>query len=179
MARMMRPKAGPLVVIVSPYSGDVEANVAYARECMRESLKRGEEPYAQHLLLPQVLDDTVPGERSRGMEVGWAWMERADLVAVYVNKGISDGMMQDIQAASQMKKEIEFRELPPPFVLTDEHLDLLRTIDNSGTYYVPADRRSVQPKTLRSLYAEGYVFSKDRLQQIVELTPKGKAAIGA
>jgi len=38
-----------LVVIESPYAGDIEANVKYARECMSDCLKRGEAPIASHL----------------------------------------------------------------------------------------------------------------------------------
>ena len=31
-----------LVILESPYAGDVPANVAYARACLRDSLMRGE-----------------------------------------------------------------------------------------------------------------------------------------
>ena len=48
-----------LVIIESPYAGDIEKNVAYARDCVRDSLMRGEAPYASHLLYtqPNILDD--------------------------------------------------------------------------------------------------------------------------
>jgi hypothetical protein len=39
------------VILESPYAGDVEANVAYARAAVRDSLMRGEAPIASHLLL--------------------------------------------------------------------------------------------------------------------------------
>jgi hypothetical protein len=42
-----------LVIIESPYAGEVEANVAYARACMRDSLGHGEAPIASHLLYTQ------------------------------------------------------------------------------------------------------------------------------
>lgn len=32
------------VILESPYAGEVEANVAYARLCMRDSISRGEAP---------------------------------------------------------------------------------------------------------------------------------------
>ena len=38
-----------LVILESPYAGDVEANVEYARACVRDSLSRGEAPIASHL----------------------------------------------------------------------------------------------------------------------------------
>ena len=34
----------PLVIIESPFAGDVDTNVKYARACMRDSLNRGESP---------------------------------------------------------------------------------------------------------------------------------------
>lgn len=46
------------VVIESPLKGDYERNTAYARLALRDSLKRGEIPFASHLLYPQTLDDT-------------------------------------------------------------------------------------------------------------------------
>lgn len=51
-----------LVIVESPYAGDIEANVAYARRCLRDSLARGEAPIASHLLYTQegVLRDDVP-----------------------------------------------------------------------------------------------------------------------
>lgn len=53
-----------MVIVESPYAGDIERNVAYARACIADCLKRGEAPFASHLLYtqPGVLDDGVPAE---------------------------------------------------------------------------------------------------------------------
>lgn len=90
------------VVIESPYSSGtvvsipavVARNVRYLRACMRDSVLRGESPYASHGLLTQegVLDDTIPEERTRGIEAGFAWREVADLTVFYVDLGWSGGM---------------------------------------------------------------------------------------
>jgi hypothetical protein len=63
------------VVLESPFAGDVEANLKYARECMADCLRRGEAPIASHLLYtqPGILDDTKPEERKLGMEAGFTW----------------------------------------------------------------------------------------------------------
>ncbi len=100
-----------LVVIESPYSGDVERNTAYLKECIKDSLKRGEAPYASHLFYTQVLDDTVPEERKQGMEAGFAWGQKADLVAVYTDLGMSGGMKIGIEVAEKTGKTIEYRTL--------------------------------------------------------------------
>src|SRR5690606_21487830 len=38
------------VIVESPYAGDVETHVAYARAALRDCLSRGEAPIASHLL---------------------------------------------------------------------------------------------------------------------------------
>jgi hypothetical protein len=59
-----------LVILESPYAGDVAANTAYARACVRDSLSRGEAPLASHLLYtqPGILRYDVPDERQRGID---------------------------------------------------------------------------------------------------------------
>ena len=100
-----------VVIIISPYSGDVETNVAYARACLFDSLMRDEAPFASHLLYTQVLDDTQPTHRARGMAAGHKIMRRADLAAVYLDHGKSDGMKEDIAYAGKHQLPIEERWL--------------------------------------------------------------------
>jgi len=64
------------VVLESPYAGNFIQrwlNRRYARRCMRDCLRRGESPFASHLLYtqPGVLRDTVALERRLGIEAGW------------------------------------------------------------------------------------------------------------
>lgn len=82
------------IAIESPYAGDVERNVRYAKACVRDCLKRGEAPYASHLFFTQdgLLDDTVPEERKLGMEAGKVWEVAAELTVVYTDLGMSGGM---------------------------------------------------------------------------------------
>lgn len=88
-----------LVVIESPYAGDVEANVAYARELLLDSLRRGEYPIASHLLYTQVLNDLVPEERKLGIEAGLAWGKMASVSVMGVDRGVSNGMKLGAQRA--------------------------------------------------------------------------------
>lgn len=100
-------------VIESPYAGDVETNLAYAKRCVHDCLRRGEAPYASHLFFTQsgLLDDLNPEERELGIKAGFAWGAAATYVAVYVDRGISGGMRQGIRAASQRGAHIEVRSL--------------------------------------------------------------------
>jgi hypothetical protein len=100
------------VIMESPFSGDVAKNILYARACMLDCFRRGEAPFASHLLYPQVLDDNVPVDRSLGMEAGFLWMQMADYVVVYQDNGISSGMRDGIARAEQYGKPVEYRKLP-------------------------------------------------------------------
>ena len=106
---------GPMrrVIVESPYAGDVERNVAYARACVRDCLARGEAPFASHLIYtqPGVLDDGDDEERRRGIDAGLAWLDAADLVAVYTDLGISAGMKDAIARAETEGREIVFRSI--------------------------------------------------------------------
>ena len=100
------------VIVESPYAGDVDRNVAYARAAMRDCLLRGEAPYASHLLYtqPGVLDDNDPEERKLGIEAGLAWGGLATTV-VYTDRGISPGMEQGVARAHLEGRVVEFRKL--------------------------------------------------------------------
>lgn len=101
------------IIIESPYAGDTEANIEYAREALADSLHRGEAPIASHLLYtqPGVLDDALREERALGMRAGFAWHEVADLAAVYVDLGISGGMRDGMRVAEAAGLPIEMRRI--------------------------------------------------------------------
>jgi hypothetical protein len=102
-----------LVIIESPYAGDVEANVLFARACVRDALNRGEAPMASHLLYtqPGVLDDLVAMERDLGIAAGLAWRRAAEASVVYTDRGISRGMEYGIAAALASGVPVEYRTL--------------------------------------------------------------------
>lgn len=101
------------VILESPYAGNVEENVAYARACLRDSLKRGEAPIASHLLYtqPGVLDDDVPAERELGIQAGLSWGHEAEATVVYTDRGVSTGMHYGIARAVKEQRPIEYRML--------------------------------------------------------------------
>lgn len=106
-----------LVIIESPYAAptqdEIDANVEYARACVRHSLAQGEAPIASHLLYtqPGILDDTIPHERQQGIDAGLAWREVAQSSAVYVDRGISKGMEYGIQAAFKSGITVQVRSI--------------------------------------------------------------------
>ena len=100
-----------LVIIESPYKGKIKTNVAYAKKCMLDSFKRGESPFASHLLYTQVLDDAIKKQRDMGMDRAFNWYKHADLMAVYIDKGISDGMKMGMEVADKLGIEMVYRTL--------------------------------------------------------------------
>lgn len=127
-----------LVILESPLAGNVEANIAYARACLSDSLARDESPIAWHLLYTQegVLNYDMSHERQQAMNAGLAWCRRADRSVVYIDRGISSEMEQSIKAAKSAGLPIEYRsiegkEIPPHLVektkdvyhISFEHVD--------------------------------------------------------
>lgn len=102
------------VILESPYAGNVDRNLAYARACLRDSLNRGEAPIASHLLYTQagVLNDDEPAQREQGIAAGLAWQSVADAIVVYTDLGTSSGMQRAIDIARCACREIERRSLP-------------------------------------------------------------------
>jgi len=102
-----------LVILESPYAGDVERNLEYGRACLADCLARGEAPIASHLLYtqPGVLDDSKPEERKKGIEAGFAWRIPADATVVYTDLGISSGMDDGVSHSVLYATKVEYRTL--------------------------------------------------------------------
>jgi hypothetical protein len=103
-----------LVLVESPYAGDVERNEAYARAALRDCLQRGEAPFASHLLYtqPGVLDDGLAEERMLGINAGLAWGDEAHATVVYTDLGVSEGMRLGMARATTAGRTIEMRSIP-------------------------------------------------------------------
>jgi len=101
------------VQLESPYAGNVEFHIEYARQCMRDCLKRGEAPFASHLLYtqPGILQDEILQERELGISAGLAWGSVAEATVVYQDFGISAGMKKGIERAKKEGRPVEYRNI--------------------------------------------------------------------
>jgi hypothetical protein len=107
------------VDIETPYSGnseeEIRRNLLYARACVRDSLLRGEVPFASHLFYtqPGILDDNIPQEKDMGINAGKELTEALpDIVTVVsVDLEISKGMQYGIDRAKKNGRKIEYRSL--------------------------------------------------------------------
>ncbi len=103
----------PVVIVESPFAGDMEANRAYAIKACADCLRRGEVPYASHLFFPQFLDELKPEECELGLTAGYAMWPIASKIVFYVDLGISTGMARARKRANDLNFEIEQRLLYP------------------------------------------------------------------
>lgn len=139
-----------LVIIESPYRGDVTRNTRYLRACIRDCLKRGESPYASHRMLTDALNDDDPEERAIGIEAGLAWRHAMSPVfrndgaiigysparhVFYLDIGATTGMLLAKKRYDDERIPYEERTLPPddPFFL--EYCGVCKTaaLPNDGT----------------------------------------------
>lgn len=115
-AAILKKREGPsfpggLVIVESPFAGNVRLNRRYLRACLLDALIREEYPFASHAIYTQVLDDTKPADRSLGIRAGLAWAKKADATAVYADLGISSGMALGIQNENEAGRLVTVRYL--------------------------------------------------------------------
>ena len=109
-----RQAGSRLVVVESPYAGDVERNLRYLRDALADCFARGEAPFASHGLYtqPGVLRDDVPEERAKGIAAGFAIGALFRRRVFYVDLGWSSGMRAGHDEAIRLGQAIEHRTLP-------------------------------------------------------------------
>lgn len=106
-----------LVVLETRYvSEDIATMIKYRKftlACIRDCLKRGEAPYASHMLFTETnaLGEFSPDERAIGMHSGFLWGSNAVKTVVYTDLGLGLGMQQGIKSAQEVGRSVEYREL--------------------------------------------------------------------
>ena len=90
-----------LVYIASPYAGDVENNMAFARAACRYAIEQGCTPVAVHLLYPQLLNDSISEERELGIRLGIRVLKACEELWL-CGERISTGMRTEYQEAKAL-----------------------------------------------------------------------------
>lgn len=90
-----------LIYVCSPVKGDVEANIAKAKEHCKTILIMGHIPLAPHVAFSGILNDDVPQERETALSIGLELVKRCDEVWVFVER-ISEGMRGEIELAKEI-----------------------------------------------------------------------------
>jgi len=92
----------PFAYVCSPLRGDVEANIARAREYCRQVFEAGYNPVCGQIFYTQFLRDDIPEEREAGMAMGVAMLPQCRVLVICGDE-ITAGMSQEIRAAEQLK----------------------------------------------------------------------------
>lgn len=100
-----------IVIVESPFAGNMEVNRQYAIQACADCFRRGEIPFASHLIYPQILDELKPAEREQGITAGYAFWEIATRIVFYTDLGMSVGMERAMRRAKELRIETEGRTL--------------------------------------------------------------------
>lgn len=106
-----------LIYICSPYAGNIEENIRFARAACRYAAKQGFTPVAPHLLYPQFLNDAVPAERDAGIRMGLRLLSACDELW-RCGPRISAGMEKELAKAKRL--EIPVRVVSAQEIQTEE-----------------------------------------------------------
>lgn len=89
-----------LVYVCSPLRGNIEKNIARAKDYCRSVIIAGYVPLAPHVAL-NVLDDNKPSERQTALALGQELLQRCDELWVFGNV-VSMGMAAEIDLAQRI-----------------------------------------------------------------------------
>ncbi len=98
-----------MVYIASPYAGEVERNVHFAKAACLFAMRQDCTPVAVHLLYPQLLDDSDPAQREKGVRMGLRVLEACDELWLCGDR-LSRGMNAELAAAERLG--ITVRQIP-------------------------------------------------------------------
>ena len=102
-ALLRRHETGPkLVYISAPLRGDMEKNIAFAKEKAREVFLEGSIPVCPHLMFPSIADPCDPVEDKAAMGMCLKLIERCSELRVY-GPVWSEGMWKEIKYAQKLK----------------------------------------------------------------------------
>lgn len=102
-----------LVVVECPWNPENPANVLkqerYSNYCILDSLRHGEAPYFGYQQFNLILNARISYERDISYLSHASWIPVADLLAVYIDHGITPSMQMSINVARVHNTKIEYR----------------------------------------------------------------------
>ena len=85
-----------LCYVCSPYRGDTERNIKYAKELTRLALDNSYVPITPHLYLTH-----DPEQREKGMAAGTELLKHCRYILIGSRFGLSEGMLAEINTATK------------------------------------------------------------------------------
>ena len=96
-----------LIYICSPYRGEVERNLEYARELTRLALDNSFVPITPHLYLTQVVNDEDRRERERGMSAGKELLQHCKYILIGSRYGRKSNWLCSMRKSSLPRQRTE------------------------------------------------------------------------
>lgn len=104
-----------LIFVCSPFRAtatrSLGQHIDYAKAACRAVFEEGDHPFAPHLLYPSFLNDHNADHRRWGIEAGLTILSACDQLSVFNELGVSSGMQQEIDFATQRTIPVVFRNL--------------------------------------------------------------------
>ena len=103
------------VLIVSPFMAENPTEAKhmsrYATRCVQDALNRHEAPISTNLFYYDTLNIKVSIDRDIGLQSALSWVHCAELIAVYMDFGVTQAMQLIINTAKMKSKKFEFRSI--------------------------------------------------------------------
>ena len=155
-----------LIYVCSPYSGQVELNVAKARSYSKYVVDAGHTPIAPHLLFPQFLNDDIPEERNLAIQMNMEILKKCNRLWVF-GKSFSEGMKEEINFASQNMIPIQY------IVFNDERPQIFNhfadQIDNAGWAFQQSEKINLahcRKRAIAQEVAKDFFCSFDEVENV-------------
>lgn len=95
-----------LIYVCSPVKGNIEHNIAMAKEYCKSVIVAGHIPLAPHIAFEGVLNDNIPSERETALALGLELLKRCDQLWIFGDV-ISSGMAAEIKLAKSLGIEVK------------------------------------------------------------------------
>ena len=102
-----------IAYICHPWRGGKDNEVKTKSICLHLALKGDVVPMSTGILFNSFLDDDDHVQRRVGIEAGLEVMKKCDVIYVYKQTGISDGMHEELQVAERLGIPIQYFETYP------------------------------------------------------------------
>lgn len=115
------------VFICSPFRGDIKENTKRAAYYARITAKTDVIPIAPHLIFPAFLDENIPNERLKGIEMGLELMDICDEAWLFGFQ-ITEGMKLELDYAREKQIPVrlydrDFAKVSVRTISIDERVD--------------------------------------------------------
>lgn len=97
----MTEKERKIIFVSTPYTGDIEANITFARQACYYAICQGHTPIAPHLIYPGIIPDDDPAWRQVGIDMGCDFLAICDEIWL-CGPCVSTGMQIELDLAEDL-----------------------------------------------------------------------------